>query len=270
MAEFKTIPLAAIRIGERARPVNEESAQVIAASIAERGLINPITVRSTPAANHGETPYTLVAGGHRLRAAQINGQSEIEAIVVKADATEAQLLEISENLYRNELSMLDRALFVLKFREMWEEKNGKIGRGGDRRSKGNNYPLIFTGGRELSAQVQDRFGFGCETFKLVNRIGQNLHPSLRDAVRGTDAEDDQKLLLKLAKLPPSEQAGLAAALKFEPDVHKHLALDKASKPALNPDVKALEALRTAWKAAPEQVRQQFLAEISDNRLEVAA
>lgn len=271
MAEFKNIPLAAIRIEKRARPVNEESAQVIASSITERGLINPITVRITPAANHGQTPFTLVAGAHRLRAYEINGQMEISALVVKADAFEAQLIEISENLYRNELSMLDRALFVLKFREMWEERNGKINPKGGRPlgKQGNYYPVIFASGRELSSRVQERFGFGIETFKLVNRIGQNLHPSLRDAVRGTDAEDDQKLLLKLAKLPSSEQAGIAAALKFEPDINKHLALNTRQKPALNPDLKTFEALKVAWKNAPKHVRQQFLAYISDARLGAA-
>lgn len=47
MASFKSIPLKSIHVGERARPVDEDHALAIAASMAERGLINPITVRST-------------------------------------------------------------------------------------------------------------------------------------------------------------------------------------------------------------------------------
>ncbi|WP_175576094.1 hypothetical protein [Pseudochrobactrum sp. B5] len=57
MATFKTLPLKDIHIGERARPVDEDHALAITASMAERGLINPITVRSTPAMNNGKTPY---------------------------------------------------------------------------------------------------------------------------------------------------------------------------------------------------------------------
>ncbi len=218
MATFKSLLVASIHIGERARPIDDERALAIAASMAERGLINPITVRSTPAANGGKTPHTLVAGGHRLRGAQLNDWEEIDVIVVSADAIEAQLIELSENIYRNELSPLDRALFVLKFREVYEEKFGKIARGGDRKSKGNDYPLILAPGRELAKEVQNRLGFGPETYKLVNRIGQKLTPALRAAVRGTSAEDDQKALLKLAKLPADDQARVAAGLRQGADL----------------------------------------------------
>ena len=211
MATFKTIPLKDIFIGERARPVDEEHAVAIAASMTDRGLINPITVRSTPAANGGKTPYTLVAGGHRHRAAELNGWEEIDVIVVSADAVEAQMMEISENLFRNELTALDRAIFVMKFREIHEEKFGKIQQGGDQKSNRNDCGLIFTPGRQLSERVQERFGFGQRTYEYVTRIGKKLHPALRQAVRGTDAENDQKALLKLAALSDTEQAGIAAA-----------------------------------------------------------
>jgi ParB family chromosome partitioning protein len=218
MATFKTVPIASILVGERARPIDEDHAAAIAASMTDRGLINPLTVRSTPAANGGKTPLTLVAGAHRLRAAVLNGWDEIDVIVVSADAVEAQLIELSENIYRNELSPLDRALFVLKFREMYEEKFGKIARGGDRKSKDHGDPLIFAPGRQLSERVQERLGFSEASFKRVNRIGQKLTPALRAAVRGTPAENDQKELLKLAKLPADDQARVAAGLREGADL----------------------------------------------------
>ncbi|MGC4408728.1 transcriptional regulator [Rhizobium rosettiformans] len=218
MATFKTVPIASILVGERARPIDEDHAAAIAASMMDRGLINPLTVRSTPAANGGKTPLTLVAGGHRLRAAELNGWEEIDVIVVSADAVEAQLIELSENIYRNELTPLDRALFVLKFREMYEEKFGKIARGGDRKSKDHGDPLIFAPGRQLSERVQERLGFSEASFKRVNRIGQKITPALRAAVRGTPAENDQKELLKLAKLPADDQARVAAGLREGADL----------------------------------------------------
>ncbi len=265
MATFKTIPLKDIFIGERARPVDEEHAVAIAASMTDRGLINPITVRSTPAANGGKTPYTLVAGGHRHRAAELNGWEEIDVIVVSADAVEAQMMEISENLFRNELTALDRAIFVMKFREIHEEKFGKIQQGGDQKSNRNDCGLIFTPGRQLSERVQERFGFGQRTYEYVTRIGKKLHPALRQAVRGTDAENDQKALLKLAALSDTEQAGIAAALKFEPDLKKVLDMDKPAKPQpafqLDADTIALIALKRDWAKASEDVRALFLQHI---------
>lgn len=265
MATFKTIPLKEIHIGERARPVDEDHALAIAASMAERGLINPITVRSTPAANAGVTPYTLVAGGHRHRAAELNQWEEIDVIVVTADAAEAQLMEISENLYRNELTALDRAIFVMKFRELYEEKFGKIDpKGGRPKKQGHDDPVIFAPGRQLSERVQERLGFGPETYKRVNRIGQKLHPALRQAVRGTDAENDQKLLLKLAAMPETEQAGIAAALEFEPDVKKVLEMDKPAKPQQDADSIAFDALKRAWEKASPDARAIFIDHIGLN------
>lgn len=270
MAEFARIPLSSIHIGVRTRPVDDDHALAIAASMAERGLINPITLRKTPAANKGATPYTLVAGGHRLRAAELNQWTEIDAIVVAADAVEGQLIEISENLYRNELSKLDRAVFVLTFRELWEEKHGKIERGGNRvvtdakGSKGNDCPLIMAPGRELSERVQERLGFGERTYKYVTTIGQRLYPPLRAALRGTPFADDQALLLKLAKKGPTEQAQILAAMENEPDVRKILSWMGTPKTSVDAQTKQaviLTTLQKAWKDANEATRHSFLQSI---------
>ncbi|MBB4955592.1 ParB family chromosome partitioning protein [Agrobacterium vitis] len=265
MAEFVRIPISSIHVGTRARPVDEDHALAIAASMAERGLINPITVRKTPAANKGATPYTLVAGGHRKRGAELNQWSEIDAIVVAADATEGQLIELSENLYRNELSKLDRAVFVLTFRELWEEQHGKIDpKGGRPKKQGNDCPVFQAPGKELSQRVQERLGFGERTYKYVNTIGQNLYPPLRAALRGTPFADDQSLLLKLAKKGPTEQAAIVKALETEPDVKKVLSFMAEPKVQADPATKQavlLSTLQKAWKDADDATRQSFLISI---------
>lgn len=230
---LKTISLSSILVGDRARPVDLEHAAAIAGSMVDRGLINPITVRATPAAQGGKTPYTLVAGGHRLEAARMNGWEEIDAVVVSADAAEAQLIEISENLFRNDLSALDRGIFVVKFREIYEDTHGKVQQGGDRKSKSHDDTLIFAPGKELSERVQERLGIGRASYFRSTKIGLKLHPMLRNALRGTEYENDQKLLLKLAGMPEAEQTGIAAALKFEPDLKKVLAIDKPPKPVVD-------------------------------------
>ncbi|TRA97009.1 MULTISPECIES: ParB N-terminal domain-containing protein [Agrobacterium] len=262
MASFKSISLKSIHVGERARPVDEDHALAIAASMAERGLINPITVRSTPNAKKGETPYTLVAGGHRLRGAELNNWSEIDAIIVSADAAEAQLMEISENLFRNELSALDRGLFVVKFREIYEEKNGKIERGRYADEKCHDDTFIFAPGKELAERVQERLGIGRRTYFRATEIGLKLHSTLRQALRGTDAEDDQSQLLKLAKLPKDEQVKIAAALKEEPDLKRALAFTKPPALVATPTPVSQSSLLTkltaTWDNASEETRAAFL------------
>lgn len=269
MASFKSLPVSSVFVGERARPVDEEVAAAIAASMADRGLINPITVRATPAANGGSTPWTLIAGGHRLFAAKLNNWDEIDAIVVSADAAEAQLIEISENLYRNELTALDRGVFVAKFRELYEEKFGKINRGRPSEKNRNDCGIIFTPGREISERIKDRFGFGQRTYEYASRIGLKLHPALRQGLRGTDAENDQKLLLKLAGMPEAKQAGIAAGLKVEPDVRKVLDADKPAAPQIDLQGALLKKLTAAWDEADEQTRYEFLVHAGIDPLDIS-
>ncbi|SSZ39313.1 ParB/RepB/Spo0J family partition protein [Bartonella grahamii] len=134
MAQFQKLALDLIVVPERIRPVDDEHAKALAQSMAREGLMNPITVRHTPNAKEGN--YTLIAGAHRLRAAELLGYSDIDAVVVQADKDNAALLEVAENLFRNELSVIDRALFVQTYRELWEKKYGEIKVGGDH---GNQY-----------------------------------------------------------------------------------------------------------------------------------
>lgn len=263
MAEFNRVTLSSIHVGERLRPIDMDYAEAIAASMSEHGQISPIMIRKTPAKKG--TPYTLVAGGYRTTAATLLGWTEIDAIVVKADAVEAQLLEISENLYRNELNPLDRAIFVMKYRELWEEKHGKIKRGGDQKSKPQDAGLVFSAGRELSKLVQERLGISQDKYERAVSIGTKLDPVLRQAVRGTTAENDQSQLLTLAKLPREDQIKVAAALAHEPDVKKVLAFTKPPALVTTPPAASQSTILTkliaAWDEASEETRDGFLEHI---------
>ncbi len=263
MAEFIRVAVSSIHIGERLRPIDMDYAEAIAASMSEHGQISPIMIRKTPAKKG--TPYTLVAGGYRTTAATLLGWTEIDAIVVKADAVEAQLLEISENLYRNELNPLDRAIFVMKYRELWEEKHGKITRGGDQKSKPQNAGLVFSAGRELSKLVQERLGISQDKYERAVSIGTKLDPVLKQAVRGTTAENDQSQLLTLAKLPREDQIAVAAALKHTPDVKKVLAFTKPPALVTTPPAPSqsiiLTKLIAAWDEASDETRDSFLEHI---------
>ncbi|MDM9647715.1 ParB N-terminal domain-containing protein [Rhizobium sp. S163] len=264
MAEFKRLLLAEIFIPERLRAIDEDHALAIANSFVEHGQINPITVRKTPAKSKGATPYTLVAGGHRIRAAAINEDTEIDSIIVEADQDEALLIEITENLFRNELSVIDRAVFVQTYREVWEKAYGKIEAG----RPGNRINLIqlfeHEAGKGFSQHVADRMGISVPSLKRLNQIAQNLHPDVRAAVRGTPIADNQSALINLAKMEPKQQRQVAIAFKAEGDLKKAIQL------VVPPPVKAtaaaqqsavLSKLVEAWEIASEETRDQFLQHI---------
>ena len=102
-----------------------------------------------------------------LRAIEINGAQTIDAVLVKADKYRTLLLEVAENLFRNELSVIDRAVFVQTYRALQEKEHGKIACGGDR---GNQY----TGGKEASCHfakhLAGRPGLSPDATKRLNRI----------------------------------------------------------------------------------------------------
>lgn len=254
MAEFKSLPLARITISTRLRDLDEDLAHVISGSIAEYGLMNPITVRSTPRAKAGS--YTLIAGLHRLKAVELLARPLIDCFVLKADQADAQLLEIAENLHRNELSVIDRAVAVLKYRELWEERNGRICAGRPQTSKsGHNVPIS----RSFSDHTAKRLGLHPKTIKRLSQIALNLQADLRAAVKGTEIADNQSALLKLSRLDPVKQRQAAAAFAQEPDLRTvFLALDDGPKPK-RPDLQAkvFSDLVNAWARATTDTRQRF-------------
>ncbi|PZP65356.1 MAG: chromosome partitioning protein ParB [Delftia acidovorans] len=264
MPQFKTVAIDEIVIPERLRAVEEEHALAIAQSIVEHGLINPITVRHTPNAKAGS--YTLVAGAHRLRAFVLNDDSEIEALVIEADKDEAQLVEITENLFRNDLSVMDRAVFVQSYREAWERKHGQINPKGGRPANSVNLTELL--GIEADASVfarhvADRMGVSRSAIERLNRIAKHLRPEVRAAVRGTPIADNQSELLKIAKMEPSRQRQLAVALKQSPDLKRALSEVDAVQPKaeLTAEDKrnvAIARLEKAWEDADEEVCLDFL------------
>nr|DAO37974.1 MAG TPA: chromosome partitioning protein [Caudoviricetes sp.] len=257
MAEFKRLPLDKILIGDRLREIDPEHAKVIGLSMQEHGQITPITVRSTPRAS---LPYTLVGGGHRYVGAGLIDWTEIDTMVVKADGIEAQLLEVAENLHRYDLTVMDRAFFVMKYREIWEESRGKIERGGDRKSKGKLCPLIDG---SFAQHVADQLGIANRSAKLLDQISRNLHPELRSIVRGTSAANNQSELLKLSRLAPSKQRQVAIALRDEFDVKRAFSLvnDAPATVTIDPQVTLLSKLIDAWRRSDSATKQQFLDHI---------
>lgn len=267
MAVSKSIPLADILVPERLRTVDEDHALAIQASIVEHGLLNPVTVRQTP---NGQQGYCLVAGAHRFRAIELLDEEEIDAIVVKASADEAVLIEISENLFRNDLSVIDRAVFVETYRDVWEKTRGEIKRGGDRRngSKDQVEPLISSpidliaqeAENGFSKTCADRLGVSVPSIKRLNLIARNLPRELRQQISGTPIADNQSQLLKLAKLEPSKRAKAHIAIR-ESNGDFKAAMDLIEPPAKKPDpeMQVLSRLIDSWERAKPATRKKFMA-----------
>ncbi|HEY1884751.1 MAG TPA: ParB/RepB/Spo0J family partition protein [Roseiarcus sp.] len=78
----------------------------LAASIKERGIIQPVIVRAIPGVADA---HEIIAGERRWRAAQRAGLHEIPVIVVEAGDREALEIAIVENVQRADLNALEEA-----------------------------------------------------------------------------------------------------------------------------------------------------------------
>ena len=78
----------------------------LAASIKERGVIQPVLVRAIPRIADA---FEIIAGERRWRAAQRAGQYDIPIIVVEAGDRESLEIAIVENVQRTDLNALEEA-----------------------------------------------------------------------------------------------------------------------------------------------------------------
>ena len=114
--QLGTIALEAVKvIGER-RPLSEEKVRAIAASMSQIGLRTPITVRTN------KEEVILVSGLHRLEAARRLGWKSISCFTISDDTIGARLWKIAENLYRAELTVLERAEHIDELRALILQK----------------------------------------------------------------------------------------------------------------------------------------------------
>ncbi len=84
-----------------------EALAELAASIKEHGLIQPIVV--TSARPDDPTPYFIIAGERRWRAARLAGLAEVPAVVKEASPQSMLELALVENVQRADLNALEEA-----------------------------------------------------------------------------------------------------------------------------------------------------------------
>jgi ParB family chromosome partitioning protein len=214
----------------RVRPTNEAKVEELAKSMAEVGMIEPIIVcRNGPG-------FNLVSGFHRLTAAQKLGWQCVDSIIIEVSQPEARLVEIDENIVRNELTAAERALCMAERQKMYEECYPETKKGGDRKCRSK---------RQLGASIKS---FAEETSK---KTGQSKRAVQRDAARGKKVKVLSKIIGTcldtgseidaLAKLQESEQRVLAEAAQRGEQVTA-----RVKEPASSADDNEDDSAVVAW------------------------
>ncbi|TIX49150.1 ParB/RepB/Spo0J family partition protein [Alteraurantiacibacter aquimixticola] len=105
------------------RHFDEDALEELAASIAARGVIQPVIVRPI-----GNGRYQLVAGERRWRAAQKAQLHEIPAIIRDLEERDVMALALIENIQREDLNPVEEARAYQRLAELEEMTQAEIAR----------------------------------------------------------------------------------------------------------------------------------------------
>ena len=206
------IEIAAIDVVDRLRLVDRAYVEMIAASISETYLHQPIAVASTPGAGNR---YVLVDGENRLEAVKLLGRATIPARVRDLTEVERRKHEIHANLIRNELTALDRTVFVGELASIFTAENADARNGGDRKSKKwreKNQFANLANWSSFSKEAARRTGLSTRSIDRTRELFGKLSPDAVALIRGTKVADKQVQLQALADLEPDQQVAVARAI----------------------------------------------------------
>ena len=91
--------------GQPRQDFDDEELQSLADSIAQHGVVQPLTVRELASGY-----YQIIAGERRWRAARLANLKEVPAVIVEADDRKTMELALIENLQRQDLNPVEEAL----------------------------------------------------------------------------------------------------------------------------------------------------------------
>jgi len=135
----------------------EQELQELTASVRERGVLQPVLVRTTEGGL-----YELIAGERRWRAAKLAGLEKIPAVVQRASDPDAVELALIENLQRQDLNPIETAKayhrLVDEFRLTQEDVAKRVGK--DRSSVANTLRLLNLPSEIQEALASDRLTVG--------------------------------------------------------------------------------------------------------------
>ena len=206
------IPVSEIAVLPGRRRLDPAWVETLSDMFASQGQMVPIEVIAT-----GVT-FRLVFGGHRLAAAKLIGWTEIDAEVKSpadfANQAEITLREITENLARRDLSVLDRAVDITRWREAYDAAH-TVSKGGRRRKDAN--PEELTAKFAVSFSVAAQKTFGLSERSIFNAIKvASIAADVREDIALHAVADNQSELLLLASETAERQLQIAALLTCDP------------------------------------------------------
>ena len=177
--EVTEVDVNSIKTKFRLRNHDDQKIKEISESIKICGLINPITV---------DSDLYLLAGYHRWKAYELLGFSTIPAVIKDTTELRGELIEVEENLARNELNHIEVADHINRREEILNQLGMRMQNGGNQYSKG----MLTTS--DLAKQV----GLTARTYRL-KREPANIIDEVKDQIKETKFADNLLDMVKLSQ-----------------------------------------------------------------------
>lgn len=183
------------------RSFDPEALQDLAASLRQKGVIQPLIVREIP----GGDKYEIVAGERRWRAAQIAQLHELPVIVRAFTDTEVLEIAIIENIQRADLNAMDEALAYRQLMDRHGHTQEKIAEALSRsRSHIANLLRLLTLPEDVQALVRDgRLSSGHARALITTPNPSELARQI--VAKGMSVREVENLVRKSARGPGNDR-----------------------------------------------------------------
>jgi ParB-like chromosome segregation protein Spo0J len=195
--EVERVWLDALVVGERQRQADPSKVSALAESMNTLGLQQPISVWFDE-----DDAMHLVAGLHRVRAAEKLGWEQIDAVTVTLDADAREMWEISENLHRADLTKEERDKQIRRYAESLAVRNKNQARQNDAPEIGYKKPPPQEKG--IASQVAAETGLSTRT---VQRVLAEPKPKVVEVMSDAELDhaDFEKAIRFIQRLRPGAQ-----------------------------------------------------------------
>jgi ParB-like chromosome segregation protein Spo0J len=239
-----------IKADSPSRPINADTVERIAEGNRRHGQFSPLTVRVINGVAH------LTTGFHRLEAAKTLKLKKVPCFVIRGK-TIARLWQISENLHRAELTVLDEAEQTAEWLALVEKLAPSQDRDAEKRGPGRPEGLKKKAAKELPIPGKN---LAAKQKALDRRLKlAKIAPAARQAARDAGFADSQTKLSRIAREPtPKAQRAAVEAMAngswTSPPVSKS-----------GGDEPPLVVLKSAWKKAKDLKAAWEMASLKDRR-----
>ena len=208
---FTDLPLSVLRPGayQPRQPIHDDSLQELADSIRQRGVLQPLLVRSVQTPAEDPVNYEIVAGERRWRAARLAGLDAVPVLIHDLDDQSALAIALIENLQREDLGPIDVAESLRRLTDEFGLTHGQAADAvGRSRSAVSNFLRLLDLEPDVILRVRaGELDMGHARALLTLSGDRQREVAARVAQRRLSVRETERLVQALVQPQQTEQGG---------------------------------------------------------------